>query len=41
MEAGVFYGDTHSTRLFGESDTFTDKEYPFSTTPGGKKRMGF
>lgn len=40
MEAGVFYGDTHSTKLPGESDTFTDKEHP-PPNPGGGKEMSF
>lgn len=37
MEAGVFYEDTHSTKLSGESDTFTDKEHPPPTQAGEKK----
>lgn len=31
MEAGVFYGDTHSIKLSGETDTFADKEQPLLT----------
>lgn len=40
MEAGVFYGDTHSTKLSHESDTFTDKEHP-PPTQAGKKKSAF
>lgn len=28
MDAGVFYGDTHNTRLSGDSDTFTGGNTP-------------
>lgn len=38
MEAGVFYGDTRSTKLSGESDTFADKEHPFPTLGEKKKK---
>lgn len=41
MEAGVFYGDTHSTKLSGESDTFTDKVHPPPTHKRKKKKISF